>query len=295
MPSKDLPCEFCQAVFRKDALPAHIRSKHTKDVGQLLLRQYKESNYSVLQSFAMGHHPKVLNVWSELYPDACYFFGVKPQMFFDDDSWGSYIKAEENMRQHQQFIEQCLDTISIREFLEIEKEITCRAPEVMAIKADNRRLEKEIKDANEEKAKAERQAEYWKQITEEYKDTLDAKETFKQVERDRNSLQSQLADMEKNIEVWRKRFDEKEFEFEGRIESVVARFRSQHRELEEMNDALRKDNLDVKKKMEKVENKIKTEAGKMMEKELKRMRQEKAKRMGERLARQVDDEDLDSD
>jgi len=293
MPSKDLPCEFCQVAFRKDALPTHMRSKHTKEIGLMLLRQYKDENYSTLRSFAMGHHPKALNIWSELYPDSCYFFGVKPQMFFDEDSWGAYIRAEENMKKHQEFIEECLDTISLRQFLVIEKEMCIRAPEVTAIKAENRRLEKEMAEAEAAKRQAEYQAEYWKHVTEEYKDTLDAKETFNEVRQDRDRMKSNIKDMEATVRTWRERIDNMESEMCERIDDVRRNYHKELREMEAHMERTRTESKEIKEKMEKVQNRIKSEAGKMMDKELEKRRKEKAKRLAEKMAKKDDSSDSD--
>jgi len=175
MPCPELQCEFCTNTFRKDALAIHVKAKHVKELGELLLKDFQENQISIIASYCNSSKPSP--IWSELHQEAAYWFGVKPAFFLGDDSWSNYIKSEQNLQSHTAFIEDVLSNISLFRFIQLGKEIKLRAPGVLqtSVALDKLKIAyKEMEERNNNYiASLEKSVTQWRETAEE-KETIEA-------------------------------------------------------------------------------------------------------------------------
>jgi hypothetical protein len=117
MPCPTIRCEFCSQPFRKDRYGIHVKSKHIRELAQQFLEDSGNSFFNPIKSITKGYNPQNIPVYSRRDDGAVYFFGVVPRYFHKDDSYGTYINNEENMKKHEQFLKEVIDTIPLTEYM----------------------------------------------------------------------------------------------------------------------------------------------------------------------------------
>ena len=129
MPCPTILCEFCSGSYRKDRYAIHVKAKHVKDLAKQFLEDSDKPLFNPIKSIKQQYNPQNIPVYSRRDDGAVYFFGAVPRYFQKDDSYGAYINNEENMKRHEEFLKQVMDTIPLTEYLrQIQKVI--RAPPV---------------------------------------------------------------------------------------------------------------------------------------------------------------------
>jgi chromosome segregation ATPase len=189
MPSKELKCEFCDKLFRKNELARHTQAKHKQELSQFVLQEYIDNpEYNSLQRYAKGLNPKCNPVYSKLYNDGCYFFGANPTFFEEEDSYASYIKSDENMKYHNEFLTELVRTISLLDFLQVERKIQVRSEEVKRIEKENRDSEELIKKLKHELDQAKSHNQYLQGVVKDFKEATECSSTIQCMKDEIDSL-----------------------------------------------------------------------------------------------------------
>jgi hypothetical protein len=154
MPSPKVLCEFCEHETRRDVLAEHVKNKHVKEVALMLLKEY-QSNVRItpILQYASGKSLKNIPVNSEKH-EGTYWFGIKPRFFDDDESYKSYIEDERNIAAHEDFLLKCFDTLTLKDYFIIGRELSIQSPEITSIKAQSHRDRNEKDQAQMELSEA---------------------------------------------------------------------------------------------------------------------------------------------
>ena len=124
MPCPTIRCEFCSEPFRKDRYAIHVKSKHIKNLAKQFLEDSNKPLFNPIKSVTKGYSPQNIPVYSRRDDGSLYWFGSVPKFFSKEESYGAYINNEENMKKHEQFLKQVIDTIPLTEFLRHKNEPT---------------------------------------------------------------------------------------------------------------------------------------------------------------------------
>ena len=142
MPAKDYPCEFCKDVMRRDTIGQHVKSKHMADIAERLLKEYaeyegKSDNHSTLQKILKSMDVKNIPIYSELEENAVYWFGLRPNIFLDDEDKAviKYKSSPANMEAHAEFLQQITSIISLKDLLKAHISLVDRSPESIRLKS----------------------------------------------------------------------------------------------------------------------------------------------------------------
>jgi len=120
--------------MRKDAYMAHVQSKHMADMGQFLLRDWAENNVTPISQFAQSKTGKIMVIHSRLYEEHEYWFGIKPTLWKNGaNGYSEYIRVEDNIERHRNFIEQILKAVSLYDWISIKKEVIVRHPDILTM------------------------------------------------------------------------------------------------------------------------------------------------------------------
>ena len=141
MPAKEYACEFCKDVMRRDTVGQHVKSKHMADIADRLLKEYgeyegKTDNHSTLQKIIKSFDAKNIPIHSDLEENAVYWFGLKPNIFMDDEEKSviKYKSSPANMEAHAEFLEQITDIISLKQLMKAHITLVDRSPETIRLK-----------------------------------------------------------------------------------------------------------------------------------------------------------------
>lgn len=151
MPCKTYVCEFCSIEFRKDELGRHVKAKHLKELGLLLLQDLQEcGNVTPILQYAKSLLPQNIPIPSRMYNGAVYFFGVKATFFPEDESYSQYIKSEQNMEEHNNFLKEIFSSISLLDFIELKRDIEVRSENTLLLQKINRKLKSDLDELRNE-------------------------------------------------------------------------------------------------------------------------------------------------
>ena len=315
MPSPTIRCEFCENhEMRRDAYAAHVRAKHMKEIGLLMLKDYKENNVNTISAYASDVSVKSMAIESQLYQDAEYWFGVKPLFYMresnevpydpmrpdtkckpypEDLELAQYLKRSENLTSHKSFIEECFKQLTFFDFMNQQKKLVVRDASVITMKNELLSLKKEheaLKDiANRESERLHKEIELWKE-------TADEKEFIADLKKDASYYKAYSTRIQKELDHTKRLYQEKDREHEENIASINQSRCSELAYSHEQNDRLIKENKELKEKME-------TKAHKLYEKKLKEEKKEKEKakkalkeaKKKKKLAEMSDSDSSDSD
>ena len=311
--------------MRRDAYAAHVRAKHMKDIALLLLDDFKESNITVITAYASEKDTSSMPIYSKMYQDAEYWFGVKPYFYIresnevpydatrpdaklksypEDEELRQYLKREENMRSHRLFVEEALQSISLLEFITLQKNLVVRHPDVINTKKELSALRGRYATLEESSKKdkecLQRELEMWKE-------TADEKEFIGDLKRELQSSRSHVKQLTKEVSYFKSIKEEIEKEHNEHWTELNMNRLAESRKTEAIEDALRKEVSDLKAQVEKSKNDVKKEAQKLFDKEheakqrakeKKAIAKAKAKKLAKKakkLAEMSDSDSSDSD
>lgn len=289
MPSPTIRCEFCENhEMRRDAYAAHVKAKHMKEIALLMLKDFKDSLINTIAAYAADKDVKSMPIHSEMYQDAEYWFGVKPLFYIresnelphdatrpdtklkpytEDQELTQYLKRQENLTYHKNFIEECLKQLSFFDFMNQQKKLIVRDASVVTMKNQLMLLTKEheaLKEiTNRERERLQKEIELWKETAEE-------KEFIADLKKDISYYKAYSSRIQKELDYTKKLCEEKDKEHEENVAAINQRRCSELSYAEERNDVLRKENIDLKKTMDK-------KVQKLVDKERKEERKEKQK------------------
>lgn len=227
MPAPTIKCEFCENhEMRRDAYAAHVKAKHMKEIGTLLLEECKEYKSTAIAAYAAERSTKSMPVSSKMYQDAEYWFGVKPLFYIresieipyvegrpdtnlksypEDEELRQYLKREENLVSHRKFIEEVLENMSMMDFIRIGKELEIRNPNVVTIKKELFTLRNSHASLEESSKK---EIERLKKEVELWKETAEEKECIADLRRDLQSARSYAQRLEKTNSVLKQELED---------------------------------------------------------------------------------------
>lgn len=142
MPAKTFVCLFCGEESRSDRIAAHIKAKHTTDIGKMLVKGYASGDNIQLKELLNGQYDRP--VMMDCDEDAEYWFGVTARRFDAKtpvDERKRYRQAEENMKQHEAFLRECIATVSVVDVLPILNELMTDSDVVKKAKMETKRVE----------------------------------------------------------------------------------------------------------------------------------------------------------
>jgi hypothetical protein len=286
MPSKDLVCEFCQTEMRKCDIATHIKAKHEKELVALMLKEYSEASedksHTTITKLMRHNKPHSIPIYSELYPDARYFFGVKPMMFLEEDDFDtvrSYINSEKNMEAHIEYMYELMNKIGLKDMAEYNIKIEVRSPEISLLK-------KQYSEATRKIAEQEKENEMLKNIIaqqkhnyNELKEAIDMGfgDELPQMKKDMDFYKRTINEQDKEIAYYRNRLEEYNHKVEEEITNIRRASSKERDMLYENEEKLLAEIKKLKENNEKIKLKIKQEAQKMLEKEKEKKKAEKKK------------------
>lgn len=259
---------------RRDALAGHVKAKHIAEIKRVLLEEYKSyagksDNFSTLRRMMDGKCPPI---YSELYENAEYWFGVKPNIFMDEESKSqmSYKASQMNMDAHQAFLNEIMDAISLTEMLTVTHDMTMKSPEVTALKKRVRELENMMAELGQDLQQKEAYIESLKQDVQDFKDLGDVQSSVADLKRSLNSAMSTGAYYRREAE---------------KIKSEYAQYREEtekayHEELESRGVArlsLESQNMEISSKLHEMEMTVKRKIADGVAKEMEKIRRDKEK------------------
>lgn len=276
-----MKCEFCENYeIRRDSYASHVKSKHMKDIAYLMLEDFKDCNVNTISSYASEHKTTSMPIYSKMYQDAEYWFGVKPLFYIresievpydesrpdaklkpyqEDEELRQYLKREENLIAHRQFIDEVLQSISLFDFIKFQKDLVIRHPDVLHMKKELSALQARH-SALEESSKKE--VEYLKREAEMWKETADEKECIADLKRDLYSTRSYAQQVDRTVSSLKQQLELKDKEYHDQIMTLNQRNLRTETEYYDKVDAQKAENnkLTEELKKEKNDRTVKTSA-----------------------------------
>ena len=114
MPSKNIICEYCNHLIRKDRMGQHVKVRHVKQLAEQFMEEATNMTLPCTIQEIMRCH-KVIRIYSRVNPKAFYLFGVIAKYFEEGDDDTNYI-THENMEQHSIYLGKVLSHISLHDF-----------------------------------------------------------------------------------------------------------------------------------------------------------------------------------
>jgi len=274
--------------MRRDAYAAHVKAKHMKEIATLILEEFKECDSNAIANYAANRSTISMAINSNLYQDAEYWFGVKPLFYIresieipyvegrpdtnlkgypEDLELSQYLKREENLIAHRKFVEEALQSISLMDFIKIRKNLMIRNPDVTIMQKELSTLRAAHKELEES---SKNQIERLKKDIEMWKETADEKEFIADLKRNLSYYKAHSARLKDELEYTKKLYQEKDQEHDENVRSINQSRCSELAHSYEQNDKLKKENTELKEKME-------AKVQKLFEKKLKEEKKEKEK------------------
>lgn len=276
-----MKCEFCENYeIRRDSYASHVKSKHMKDIAYLMLEDFKDCKVNTISSYACEHKTTSMPIYSKMYQDAEYWFGVKPLFYIresievpydesrpdaklkpyqEDEELRQYLKREENLIAHRQFIDEVLQSISLFDFIKFQKDLVIRHPDFVHMKKEFSALQERYSILEESSKK---EVEYLKREADMWKETADEKECIADLKRDLHSTRSQNRHLEGTISSLKQQLEFKDNECHDQIMALNQRNLRTETELYDRCDAEKamKEKLTEELKKEKNDRTVKTSA-----------------------------------
>jgi DNA repair exonuclease SbcCD ATPase subunit len=135
MPVKDYECEFCCEVIRKDRIAKHVKDNHKVEIGKYLLEVYDGNKPDSKMNDFLGKYLTngfenveiIMGFASDKYSENAeeYLFGANPFFYSgtpqDDKEVFNYKKSKANIQSHYKFLEECINTIPISQFIRCQR------------------------------------------------------------------------------------------------------------------------------------------------------------------------------
>lgn len=166
MPSLDYPCEFCNVVMRRDAIASHVKAKHTEELKQRFFKEYTETERkegTIIYKVMAYKDPLTMVIESQTIEEAEYWFGVKPDLFIEDDTnltdkgpsrlqkaKTAYLHSKQNLEFHLEFIKSIVNTITLLDMMNHNINVLPTTPEFINLKKSETNLRIDNKKLKEE-------------------------------------------------------------------------------------------------------------------------------------------------
>jgi polyhydroxyalkanoate synthesis regulator phasin len=280
MPSKDLRCEFCDKEFRKNELARHVKAKHVVELGKHLLQEYIENpSTNSLQRYAKGLNPKNNPVYSNVYADACYYFGATPMFFEECDSYGVYIKSEENMKIHNDFLVECIKTISMFDYINAEREIEIRSDKVRNIEREKNDIQQKNKELETLNASNAKRIQYLQSVIDEFKEATECSTTIPSMKEEIKNLQIAVDTYKREADTYRQRYVNLEDNIENIKTKMYEECLSKQKHCNDQADILFNQNQVYKKESDELKTKFEAKVSARVSKETEKMKEQYDKDM----------------
>ena len=294
MPNKKVICEFCHFISRKDLVAQHIKSKCSSGVGKMLLKEWKETaSVTPIKQFIEARAIQNIPIPSYMYEGSFYWFGVEPRMFDEEDSWASYIKCQDNLDAHKAFLEECLRSISLMDFIECEREAQVKSPEVVELRKKYNALVKEhLEDEKEHIADMDVKNRIIQRLTselEDVRDSMDSPHTIHSLQTKITQLETTIRSQSFQIKTMTDRLQSIDDDHQMAIDQLYESNRIKRVDNEEMYEMLNEQYKALKKANEKLQINLKKEAQKIADKQQKEREKdkEKARKAKEKLKEEI--------
>lgn len=294
MPSKKIVCEFCQAPSTKQLVAGHIKSKHAHDVGKMLLQEWKDGeNITPIKQYMDARPIRNMPVSSKLYDGAVYWFGVDARFFDEEDTYSIYIKSQENMDSHRSFIEECLRSISLMDFIECDRQYQLKCQVTMDLKREVHELQRKVvEDEKQFASEVDRRDMLIQKLRNEVEDlrqSSDNPDTIQGLQRGIKEHQTTLALQANQITRLKYELDTIEDKHEQSLAHLYDAHRVNRQEDEEMYRVLNQRYQALKVSHEKLQLNVKKEAQKIVDKQEKQREKdkEKARQAKEKLKEEI--------
>lgn len=278
MPCAYYTCEYCKEEFRRDALAPHVKSKHIKDhaIANKLLEEYKEYagkpvNYSTLQRIMNQLDPSAIPIYSDLYENGRYYFGVKPNFFMDDeDKQAVDYKTQQNMDSHKETLREITDSITLTEMIEAGIQIIVRSPEVLALRKQLRETQSLLTTLQEETEKNEAYMTSLKQDIQDFKDMTDCNQTIAEMKKELQSTRHMYVRAQKEAHSWKETYENYREESMHEMDEHISHANQSRLSME-------KEWIDSTEKCREMEQTLKKRIAEGVAKEMDKMRKDKEK------------------
>lgn len=294
MPSKDLKCEFCDKVFRKNELARHTKAKHVAELGQFILQEYIENPGSnCIDKYARAINPKNNPIYSKVYADACYYFGANPMFFEDDDSYATYIKSDDNMKIHNDFLSEVVKSISVYDFIQCQRTLQIRSEEVRLIEKQKSDAEALVQQLQEEVVSLKNSNKYLNSVVKDFKEATECSTTISDMKNEIKSLQSLISKYDREAENYKYNIKALSEDKESSIYEYMEQANKKRREIEDMLDKYVAECEKHKKEIASMSTTREAYANTKVEKEIKKINEKHEKDMKkkeERIKKQYQSE-----
>lgn len=276
------------------------------ELAKHLVEDAKTSSCNVISSYLRGACPKTMPIPSRLYEGADYWFGAKPVMTEEKENATPYLSVEMNVQHHREFVKELMDYVSLNDYMEINRKIQVRSPEMVALQENNKALRSQIQDQELDHAKElsqlHQELEVYRKTVEEVNDGITHRELQKQIkdlQRECLSEHRKTEGLNDKLEILTWKYEQLQQEYNIIVENKGGLRDMATIELEEgylkhistLQKTLQKERDKVaQNKKEAKDSDKKKEAKERMKAELK-----VAKAKAKALARQLENSDSDSD
>ncbi len=282
MPNKKLTCEFCHVQSRKDLVAGHIRSKCMKGVASLLLKEWLNGErITPLKQYLDGRPTQDMPIHSEMYEGHLYWFGVEPKMFDEEESWKGYIQNEHNKAAHEAFITECLSLITLRDFVQAERDIHVKSSEYTELLRHHRAYCKEVEDEKKEHLlEMDMKNRIIERLTHELqdmKDTIESPQTIHTLQTQLAQKDSEMRHLRSDVSKLKAQLEKMDGEQEKRINDLYEANRIRRVDSDAIYETLEKKYEALKKENERLQLSVKKEAQKIVDKMEKERKKDKEK------------------
>jgi len=282
MPSKKIVCEFCQTPSTKQAIAGHIKTKHAKEVGNMLFQEWKEGeNITPIKQYMEARPIRNIPIASRLYDGAVYWFGPDPRFFDEDESYAVYIKSQDNLDGHRAFLEECLGHISLMDFIDCEREYQVKSQEAMEMKRQFHELQKKVlqdeKEFIQEVDRKDITIQRLRDELDDIKQSSDNPQTIHELQNELKEVRLAFSLQTKQLNRLKSELDGIEQKHERIIEQMYNDSHTKRKEQDDLLDTLNQKYQILKTANEKLQTNLKKEAQKIVDAQAKEKKKEKEK------------------
>lgn len=290
MPVKDYECEFCNEIIRKDRIAKHIKDNHKVQIGKYLLDVYETNNNNMNDFLAKYLTTNFENIevirgfYSDKYSECAeeYLFGASPFFYSgtpqDDKEVYNYKTSKANIQAHYKFIEECINTISLADFVRCQRKADITSDNNLQFLKEKTKLRTSVKELerqveilkrenqlllNAEKTATEKANECSLVLGMDIDEIASMRYSNRVLQSENNRLKNMASSHQRIV-------DEIKTEWEDRFASMS------YTKLKEVDELYSKLEI-MTKDYDKVKDKIKAEAEKIVQKEKEKKRKEKEK------------------
>jgi chromosome segregation ATPase len=194
------------------------------------------------------------------------------------------VNNKEQMQEHYRFLMSILQTITLADYLATGHEQHVLSPEYVKMKKEYFQMKRSLETTDKEYSSIKTKYDSVNRLYQKHLEQTDKKELIESIEADRdderrraNSAEKKCSDLENEILYWKNRFKNIDYEYQERFETQQREYSRKSQETDERLMNLLKDKDRVEKKAEKINNKVKAEAEKLIKKKKEKKKEEKKK------------------